>query len=49
MSAVPLALFDEYGNMCKTSKAQMIKRLVIVESEAYVTLINGNEMIYPVA
>ena len=26
MSPVPPALFDEYGNMRKTSKAQMIKK-----------------------
>ena len=48
MSPVPLALFDEYGNMLKTSKAQMIKKLAIIELvafEADVTLIDGTEVI----
>ena len=29
MAPVPLALFDEYGNMRKTSKAQIMKQLAV--------------------
>ena len=49
LSPVPSALFDEYGQMRKTSKAVLIKKLgvqALPGQNVEVQLIDGNEMLY---
>ncbi len=51
MSPVPPTIFNEYGKMRETSKAQLIKKLGVKDTnraDVDVSIIDGNELIYHV-
>ena len=52
LAPVPSSLFDEYGNLRKTSKAMLIKKLGFTcddRTDVQVQLIDGNEMLYNIS